>query len=163
LDAPLVLFSRRVGVKVQPATIPAGEIQPVVVDFNRQIRLAGYHLNQPLTPGGKLKLTLFWQAEAPIVIDFTVFVQLVDATNRILAQRDSKPQDGFYPTPSWQPGESIIDQHIFPLPGDIPSGSYDLLVGFYEAENGQRLQILDDAGVFQSDYERLSGIQVQAP
>lgn len=163
LDAPLVLFSRRVGVKVQPATIPPEEIQPMAVDFNRQIRLTGYHLNQPLTPGDELKLTLFWQAEAPIAVDFTVFVQLVGPANQILAQNDSKPQDGFYPTSSWQPGESIIDQHTFPLPGDISPGSYDLLVGFYEVENGQRLQTLDDAGVFQSDYVRLSGIQVQAP
>jgi hypothetical protein len=162
LDAPLVLFSRRVGVKVQPATIPATEIQPLAADFNRQIRLTGYHLNQPLTPGDDLKLTLFWQAEAPVAVDFTVFVQLVDTNNRILAQSDSKPQDGFYPTPAWQPGETIIDQHRFPLPGDIAPGSYDLLVGLYEAENGRRLQILDDAAVFQSDYVRLSGIQVQA-
>ncbi len=158
-----MLFSRRVGVKVQPATIPPEQIQPVAVDFNRQIRLTGYHLNQPLTPGGELKLTLFWQADAPIAVDFSVFVQLVGPANQILAQNDSKPQDGFYPTSSWQPGESIIDQHTFPLPGDISPGRYDLLVGFYEVENGQRLQILDDAGVFQSNYVRLSGIQVQAP
>jgi hypothetical protein len=108
-------------------------------------------------------LTLFWEAEAPIPVDFTVFVQLVDATNQILAQRDSKPQDGFYPTSSWQPGELIIDQHKFPLPDDISPGSYDLLVGFYEAGNGQRLQILDDSGAFQSDYTRLARVQVQAP
>lgn len=163
LDAPLVLFSRRMGVKVQPATIPAEEIQPLAVDFNHQIRLTGYHLAPPLIPGGEMKLTLFWQAEAPIAVDFTVFVQLVDRANQILAQGDSKPQDGFYPTPAWQPGETIIDQHNFPLTGNIPPGSYDLLVGFYEAVNGQRLQILDEAGVFQSDYVRLSGIQVRAP
>lgn len=163
LDAPLVLFSRRGGVKVQPATIPPEEVQPMAVDFNRQIRLTGYHLNQPLTPGGELKLTLFWQAETPIAVDFTVFVQMVGPADQILAQSDGKPQEGFYPTLSWQPGEAIIDQHTFPLPGDIAPGSYDLLVGFYEVENGQRLQILDDAGVFQSDYVRLSGIQVQAP
>lgn len=163
LDAPLVLFSRREGVKVQPDSVPAEEIQALAVDFNRQIRLTGYHLNQPLVPGGELKLTLFWQAEAPIAVDFTVFVQLVNPANHtIVAQGDSKPQSGFYPTPSWQPGETIIDQHNFPLSGDSPPGSYDILLGFYEVETGQRLQILDDAGVFESDHVQLADIQVQA-
>jgi hypothetical protein len=164
LDAPLVLFSRRVGVKVQPATAPAAEIQPLAVDFNRQIELTGYHLNQPLQPSSEVKLTLFWQAKAPLAVDFTVFAQLVDPTNNvIIAQGDSKPQDGFYPTPYWQPGETIVDRHTFSLPRELPPGHYDLLVGFYEAENGQRLQILDEAGAFESDHVRLSNIQVQAP
>lgn len=164
LDAPLVLFSRRVGVKVQPASVSAAETQPLAVDFNRQIELTGYHLNQPLQPGNEVKLTLFWQAKAPLTVDFTVFVQLVDPLNStIIAQGDSKPQDGFYPTPYWQPGETIVDRHTFSLPHELPPGSYDLLFGFYEAGNGQRLQILDEAGVFKSDHVRLSNIQVQAP
>jgi hypothetical protein len=79
-----------------------------------------------------------------------------------VAQGDSKPQEGFYPTPYWQPGERIVDRHTFPLPGDIAPGSYDILLGFYEVETGQRLQILDGAGTFKSDHVRLSGIQVQA-
>ncbi|NJN97408.1 MAG: hypothetical protein HC875_26655 [Anaerolineales bacterium] len=164
LDAPLVLFSRRVGAKVQPASIPAAEIQPLAVDFNRQIKLTGYHLNQPLKPGSEVKLTLIWQAIAPVAVDFTVFVQLVDPVNHtIITQGDGKPQDGFYPTPYWQPGETIIDRHTFSLPGELPPDAYNIVLGFYEVENGQRLQILDEAGVFKSDHVRLSNIQVQAP
>ncbi len=162
LDAPLVLFSRRTGVKVQPDSVPPAEVQPLVVDFNKQIELTGYHLNQPLKSGSEVKLTLYWQAKAPIAVDFTVFVQLVDpASNTIIAQGDSKPQDGFYPTPSWQPGETIIDRHTFSLPGELSPGTYDILLGFYEAGNGQRLQVLDEAGIFKSDCVRLSNIQVQ--
>ncbi len=164
MDAPLVLFSRREGVKVQPEPVPLmAEIQPLDLDFNHQIRLTGYHLNRPLSPGGPLHLTLFWQAKAPIAIDFTVFVQLVNTQNNILAQADGKPQNGFYPTTYWQPGETIIDRHPVPLPANLPLGNYDLLLGFYEAETGQRLQILDEAGIFKSDHLRLTDIQVQAP
>lgn len=164
MDAPLVLFSRRVGVKVQPAFASKTEIQPLAVDFNRQIALTGYQLSHPLQPGSEVKLTLFWQAAAPVAVDFTVFVQLVDpANNTIITQGDSKPQDGFYPTLYWQSGETIVDRHTFSLPADLPPGAYDILVGFYEAENGQRLQVLDEAGVFKSDHVRLSNIQVQAP
>jgi hypothetical protein len=110
-----------------------------------------------------LTLTLFWQATAPIEVDFTVFVQLVDATNTIVAQQDHKPQEGFYPTPYWQPGEEIIDTHILPLPLTLPPGGYTLLLGLYEVETGQRLQILDEAGKFKSDHVRLEGIEITAP
>jgi hypothetical protein len=164
MDAPLVLFSRRSGVKIQPEPLPpAGEIQSLNIDFNRQIRLTGYHLTHPLTPGETASLTLYWQAQAPLQIDFTVFVQLVDAADKIITQGDGKPQDGFYSTNFWQPGEEIIDRHVFALPGHLPPASYDLLVGFYEAPTGYRLQILDEAGQFKADHVRLSGIQVEAP
>ena len=159
---PLVLWSRREGVKVQADTIPADEIQPLKLDFNRQITLTGYYLRQPLTPGGDLELTLFWQVDAPIEVDFTVFVQLVDTESQIRAQRDGKPQNGHYATTYWQPGERVIDVHTLPLPADLPPGGYDLLVGLYEIETGLRLQILDEAGAFETDHLQLSGIEVQA-
>jgi hypothetical protein len=123
--------------------------------------LTGYHLNQPLSPGGLLNLTLFWQAEAPIEVDFTIFVQLVDADNNIVAQKDNKPQNGFYGTTHWQLGEQIVDPHIFLIPATVPPGQYDLLLGFYETETGLRLQILDEAGAFKSDHVRLSDLEIR--
>ncbi len=162
MEQPLLLFSRREGVKVQANKIGPEEIEPLEIDFNRQIRLTGYHLEQPVASGSELKLTLFWQAEAPIEVDFTVFVQLVDGENNIVAQRDTKPQDGFYSTPYWQPGELVIDSHAVPLAADLPPGRYDLLFGFYEATTGHRLQILNEAGEFVSDHVRLPDIEIQA-
>jgi hypothetical protein len=160
---PLVLFTRRDGVKVQTGQVPPTAITPVDVDFNRQVTLTGYHLNRPLLAGGLLHLTLFWQVKAPIGVDFTVFVQLVNDKNEIQSQGDSQPQQGFYRTPFWQPGEQIIDAYILPLPADLPSGSYQLLLGFYEAGSGARLQILDEAGRFKSDHLRISGIEITLP
>ena len=122
--------------------------------------MTGYHLTRSLSPGDELRLNLFWQVETPIEVDFTVFVQLVDSADNIVAQGDGKPQDGYYTTPYWQPGELVIDTHSFPLPTDLPPGNYDLLLGFYEPETGHRLQILDEAGVFASDHVRLSDIGV---
>ena|GEM_PF-2529224 len=160
MDQPLVLFSRRDGVNVAPAVSSEVQITPLDKDFNRQITLTGYALNQPLQPGDDLELTLFWQVEAPIEVDFTVFVQLVQADNTIVAQRDGRPQNGFFPTPAWQPGEQVVDRHTVPLPADL-AGHYDLLVGLYEPESGARLQILDEAGQFQSDHVRITDLRVQ--
>ena len=157
---PLLLLSRRTGVKVQPEAPPASLRQPLDIDFNRQIKLTSYHVTRPLSPGMPLTLTLFWQATAPIEVDFTVFVQLVDDHNTIVAQKDSKPQTGFYSTPYWQPGETIIDVHTLPLKFEVSPGRYDLLIGLYEIESGTRLQILDEQGHFQSDSVRLPGLTI---
>ncbi|RME69926.1 MAG: hypothetical protein D6784_17545 [Chloroflexi bacterium] len=163
MDQPLVLFSKRQGVKVQPDLPPDAEVTPLAVDFNRQARLTGYHLTGPLRPGQTARLTLVWQVDAPLAVDFTVFVQLVDGQNRIVAQGDGKPQNGFYPTTFWQAGETVIDAHTLNLPADLPPGRYSLLVGLYEAGSGARLQILDETGKFKSDHVRIEGVVVQAP
>ena len=56
---------------MQPLTIPDSQIQPLKEDFNRQITLTGYHLNEPLRQGDKLQLALFWLVESPVEVDFT--------------------------------------------------------------------------------------------
>ena len=162
MNEPLLLFSRSAGVKVQPELLPAAEIHPLRIDFNRQITLTGYQSNQPVTVGSNLIITLLWQASAPIEQDFTVFVQLVNTQGWIIAQGDSKPQQGFYGTDYWQPGEQIVDSHIFPVPPDVPPGVYEILVGFYNAADGRRLQILDEAGIFKGDHVRLAPVEIQA-
>ena len=159
-EEPLLLFSRREGVKIQTNSVLPQEITPLDIDFNQQIRLTGYHLNQPLTAGSPLNLTLFWEAVAPIAVDFTVFVQVINAKNEIVAQKDDKPQNGFYATPFWQPGETITDPHLIPLAPDVPAGQYDILIGLYEVESGLRLQILDERGQFKSDHLRLSNVEL---
>lgn len=161
LDEPLVLFTRPEGVKVQGYPPPATQVQPLNENFNGQINLTGYHLNQPITPGSQLNLTLFWQTLASVEVDFTVFAQLVDANNTILVQGDSKPQRGFYPTVYWQPGEHVVDTYTLSLPANITPGSYDIILGFYEARNGTRLQLLDESGQYKSDHVRLSDIRVE--
>ncbi|MDX1523484.1 MAG: hypothetical protein R3264_17795, partial [Anaerolineae bacterium] len=158
---PLVLFSRRQGVKVQPDTFASDLMQPLNADFNQQITLRGYTVNPSLSGGSPLNLTLFWEAVRPIDINFTVFVQVVDQNNTLIAQKDRQPQEGFYATSYWQPGETVIDLHIVPLGPDVPAGTYDLLVGLYEVDTGHRLQILDDAGEFQSDHIRIAGLEIK--
>ncbi len=160
MSEPLILFTRREGVKVNSDTIPPAEIKPLDVDFNRQITLTGYHINPSPSPGGLLNLSLIWQVDAPIEVDFTVFAQLIDSEGNIVGQGDNKPQRGYYPTPYWQPGEQIIDSYTIPLAANLPPSSYEIAVGFYEADSGNRLQILDDAGQFKADHVKLSGIKI---
>ncbi len=159
INEPIVLFTRPKGVKVQGHAIPAAQLQSLAEDFNQQILLTGYHTNLP-HPGELLHVTLVWQVEAPLAVDYTTFVQLVDANNNIVAQHDSKPQAGFYPTPYWKAGEQIIDRYALPLPADVPPGTYRIILGFYNADDGIRLQLLDDTGSYKNDHVRLDNIKI---
>ena len=64
---------------------------------------------------------------------------MVDAHGKLVAQRDSQPDNGAYPMTEWQPGKTIIDRQVVRLPNGITAGSYDLQIGLYDLTSGQRL------------------------
>ncbi|MFC2030215.1 glycosyltransferase family 39 protein [Chloroflexota bacterium] len=87
----------------------------------------------------RLHLTLYWQAEATMTADYTVFVHLVDGDGQVQAQQDSQPQAGGFPTGEWLPEDIIPDEYTLDLPHDIPPGAYILVVGMYDLQTGERL------------------------
>lgn len=85
-------------------------------------------------PGDALTLSLFWQTAASLDTRYKVFVHLyTDATAPPLAQHDSEPGSGEFPTVDWQPDDMVIDRHGLLLPPDLPAGTYTLAVGLYDA------------------------------
>jgi hypothetical protein len=110
------------------------------VEFSDRIALLGY---DPELLENRLQLTLYWQAERLLDQNWTVFVHLVDSSGALLAQHDSQPRGGEYPTSVWDPGEVVADQHEVTLPVDLPEGDYDVVVGLYVADSGERLPVLD--------------------
>ncbi|HYY89225.1 MAG TPA: hypothetical protein VFA49_10550, partial [Chloroflexota bacterium] len=86
----------------------------------------------PLRPGDTLPITLLWRVQrAPGDARWKVFTHLLDAQQRVVAQRDSEPVDGLEPSNSWQAGQSIEDHYGIPLPADLPAGTYDVEIGMY--------------------------------
>lgn len=107
-----------------------------------QIRLLSYALSsQEITAGDVLQLQLRWQAERQPSADYTVFVQLLDQRDQIVAQRDAPPVSGERPTSGWQAGEQVVDNHGLLIPHGTAPGDYTLIVGLYDAQTGQRLPV----------------------
>jgi len=140
-------FEGEIGwLKRPPAgTIPSGATPlDVRADF---VRLAGYTLSPEMARAGQpLMLTLYWDAQATADRDWTVFVHLVDGTGQALAQSDGQPFGGRYPTTTWGAGEVIPDEHTLSLPDPLPPGPYQLLVGLYDLNSGERLALFDASG-----------------
>ncbi|MGD2143153.1 MAG: 6-pyruvoyl-tetrahydropterin synthase-related protein [Anaerolineae bacterium] len=111
--------------------------------FGDMIELAGYDLTRA---EGNLHLALHWQAITTPDRHYTFFVHLADpATGVPVVQVDSMPRGFTYPTGLWAPGEVVSDDVVLPL-DDIPSGHYDLAVGWYDPHTEERLQAVDNAG-----------------
>ena len=108
-------------------------------DFGRQLRLVGYAYDVP-----KATLHLVWQASPGTGADYTVFVHLMDAAGSRLVGVDGQPP---VPTSQWARGEVVLDERVVPIPDDLPPDDYRLVVGLYQPDTGERLPVLDGAGV----------------
>lgn len=95
-------------------------------------------LDQLLIGCKTVGVPLIWQGY-PLADDYTVFVHLRDTAGRVLSTSDGQPQAGVYPTSLWSPAELIPDPRTLALP-DGP-GTYDLVVGLYRLDDGQRLPV----------------------
>ena len=112
---------------------------PVDYKFGDSIAMVGHVVPLSTTPGSTLNVKLFWRALKTIDEDYTVFVHLVDANGKIVAQKDAPPQNGAYPTSFWETGETIEDAYALVIPRDATPGDHRLIIGVYRAGDGARL------------------------
>ena len=94
---------------------------------------------QQLRAGETLTATLLWRSRQPLNKAYTVFFQLLDLSDQIVAQHDSPPREGQYPTTFWSAGDIVPETRRLSLPADLPSGEYRLAIGMYDAATGERL------------------------
>jgi hypothetical protein len=124
-------------IPLPPPAKPAGDVQPQSARFGDVAQLLGYRItHQP----NDVTLALYWKAEAPDSVDYTVFVHLLDEEGQLMMGQDSQPVSGSYPTGIWEPGEIVLDEHTFNTI-DLQPGKYQLELGLYELETGDRLPV----------------------
>ncbi len=97
-----------------------------------------------LDSGGSLTVTLYWHVQGDAARDYTVFVHAVGPDGRVWGQSDAWPAQGTAPSMTWVSGEIIADEHQFSLRDDAPHGTYELVVGLYDASDGSRVPLTVD-------------------
>jgi hypothetical protein len=143
-------------VVVSGAPLPEGAI-----NYDDKIALLDVNIaDKTLQPGGQLNVTLQWQGLAPIADDYTVFLQVLDAQDRIVGQVDAWPLQGTLPTSQWTPGQTITDPYAIQLSGDMPPGDYRLLIGWYRLADLRRLPLLNADGAPVDDKLVVPGLTV---
>jgi hypothetical protein len=112
---------------------PAG--QPTNV--GEYIRLAGYSLEQDiLSKDGETVLTVWWQVNEVPPPPFSFFAHMVKPDGTVYHTADGLA----VPPEWWQPGDTIIQRHTFPL----PPGDYPIHIGMYSLVNGERFPVVLD-------------------
>lgn len=121
--------------------------QRVHILFDDQAELEGYALPRTrVAPGDELPLTIFWRAHKPILEDFSVYVRVFDADDKIITRWDAFPGRGLYPTRVWQVGEIIEDEYRLPIPRDARAGVGRIEVGLFRRVPLETLTARDPRG-----------------
>jgi hypothetical protein len=120
---------------------------PMSIRFGNAAHLAGYDLLTPsIRAGQSLTVTLYWQVLQPSQPDVHVFLHLICADGQLVAQDDSVPGNGRYPSTLWSAGDSIRDEHTLELPPDVQAQACTLSTGLYDFDAGNRLPAVDAKG-----------------
>ncbi|MBI5301960.1 MAG: glycosyltransferase family 39 protein [Chloroflexi bacterium] len=135
---------------------PRAAAQSVNAQFGDEIVLTSYQLDQRVAHiGDVLTLTLNWRAHRTPTARYKVFAHLLDANNKVAAQRDAEPVNNLRLTTTWRAGENIADNIGIWLEPGMPPGEYRVEIGMYRADNGARLRVGD------ADHLILGTVKVQ--
>lgn len=130
----------------------------VDTNFGSIARLLGHEVApRTVAPGDTVDVTLYWEPLARTERDYVVFVHLMSDVGTMIAQRDTFPGLGRYPTTVWEPGVAFADTYRVRIPETAyaPDTGY-IQVGLY-LPDGQRLATSDGR-----DALRLAPIEIQA-
>jgi hypothetical protein len=121
-----------------PSVPPLPRVQQVFgVEGGDQIILTHADISQE----DALALTLAWQAQGDIRLDYNFFVHVVDEAGELVAQYDAPP-NAQLPTSTWLPDYPVTTQ-TFTIPRPEATGTYTLYLGLYELGNFTRLAVAD--------------------
>lgn len=133
--------------KPRPQTVPADV--PMSLRFGEVIELLGYDRPEPVRPGDEAKVTLCWQAVAPISQNYTVFLEIVGPDGQGYGRLVTYPGRGNYATSLWAVRVPFCDRYVVPVGSTLPTPAVaEVRVSLLLTTdvNGERLPVRDDAG-----------------
>lgn len=132
---------------------PPGPISPPAARLSGGVEFLGA-IVQPAA-GGSVWVRLRWRATAPLDKEYAVFLHY-RRDGQTIAQGDSPPVGGRYPTTLWHPGDIVDDDHLVPGVGAIAPGRDEIVFGLWNPQTGEYLSVLDEAG-------NPAGVEIRLP
>lgn len=106
-----------------------------------KIQLLGYRMaTADVTAGEIVSVWLYWQNLSEVDQDYTVFTHLV-GPGGLQGQIDRQPFNALWPTSRWFSQSIVVDRFDIPVALDASPGNYQIYVGMYTFETGQRLTL----------------------
>lgn len=118
------------------------------------LALVGYDAPATARAGDSMIVSLVWQARGKMDKPYTEFIHLLDKDGKVVAQKDGEPVNGTRPTSGWVANEYITDIFNIPVKADVPPGTYQIEIGWYDAKDPAfaRLAALDAGGAPAGDH-----------
>jgi hypothetical protein len=133
-----LVIAGRVAVLAKSPPDTAGMTATTQFTLGEAVDLIGYQWLPSPTGEAASTLRLFWRARESVSEDYIVFVHWLAEDGTFVAQNDTPPRNGMYPTSAWAVGEIVADDH--PLTPTAPlSGPTRVEVGLYLPITGERL------------------------
>jgi len=140
--------------------VPPPVAQPAEADFGADLHLRGLEPVGKTQRGQTLTYRLFWKTSNLPLRDYTMFAHLIGADGRRYAQSDLP-----YPTSTWGAYRYVTSDLAIGLPAELPAGTYQLVIGLYDPQTGQRLPLrssaLVDPALDGPDALVLTGVRVE--
>ncbi len=119
---------------------------PFSVNFGNQIQLLGAELEPSVASGSISEITLFWTLVGEAIeTDYSTMIELVDSQGIVIAEASN-----FYPgglaTRNWLPNHYLEDTITLEIPDYTPPLAYQVRVGVFNSETGQRLDVINADG-----------------
>jgi hypothetical protein len=131
----LVLNGKILGsIKARLMAVPKS-FKPLSFVISNQLKLAG--IKQTLQTD-HLSVDLAWQGWPKAIIDYTVFIQLLDDHGERITGVDLAPERGFT---DLDRKEVMVTHYTIPLPSDMRPGSYTMLIGLYYFAGGELVNV----------------------
>lgn len=142
-------FEIRLERYLAPPPTSEAVITPTSPRYGEGIILQSYSIEprEPISPGDPLGVTLVWEATSVPEVSYNVFVHIYGVDGSILAQHDGVPGQGQFPTSTLAAGQRVIDRHGIMLPPDVAPGAYDMAVGLYDPQSGERVSVTLSDGI----------------
>jgi 4-amino-4-deoxy-L-arabinose transferase-like glycosyltransferase len=119
--------------------LPRPFVNPSDAQFGDALRIRGFTIDRALN---RITLTPAWDVRAQPSGDYRVFVHLLAADGKRVAQIDLAPGGDSAPqTTAWQPGQQFAVPLPLDLPSNLPSGTYQLVIGVYDSTTNTRLAL----------------------
>lgn len=139
---------------LRPPILTEHDIPPsatrIQVTYGEAMRLMAYDVDRHIArPGDHVAVALYWQALAQMSEDYSIYLQLVPWQGTVLAQKDTYPGGGSYPTRLWTPGEVMCDLYylrVFDDAGRFGPLLADLEAGLYRQSDMRRIPARDERG-----------------
>ncbi|WP_322798855.1 hypothetical protein [Thermoflexus sp.] len=118
--------------------VPSEVPNPLDARFGGVIELSGYQISpRRARPGEAVRLVLYWRSLRRVAEDYTVFTHILQPPDILWGQHDKPPTP---PTSRWEPGKIYVETYTLTLKPETPPGFYEVEVGLYDPETGQRLR-----------------------